>query len=846
MQGLRKSDSQNPHLSAGFSFLRSSVSAVIESTSELVCVATMTTTATATTATTTKTTATTTTTTITTTTTTTAGDIKPMSTTAQSFSCASWRSCAGGWALKVCLWVLVAMCFEVLMVEAGTPRGRILSSLTADRDTIDFGYLMAGNDSAFVFRSLFFVNDGDEDLVVRDSGVEFSMLPPANAISEFSYPAVFPLSVEVGRGMSNPSVLTLRCQASTFLLDAPEGENAVKVRVRLAMPRVGMSDSTIAERFFVLRFVKTIRPLWITPRLNFDTLYAGSTLTAKATAILRNTDIRRGLIIDDTTWIAWSGSVKRFTFDASPLISFSRDTAKPRFVDIRYTAGSRGSDSVRFGAVHFNPSVLRQSIDTAYMELFGVSVEQEILISGARGKRTVVRGDTIDVGAWTIGARDSVRIAIENRGNISFFSRTTLTALRPTLNESFFIVDSLHRGKRHIAVSTSDSMHIVYAPASVGDHVVKVTLVSDIASRVQGVPDSVTRFEFYLRGVGRERVVTSVTQELLFDSVSVRPDCPTSRTINLRLRNSSNNAAEVVSIRSLPAQGFSISSAAITIPAQSDTVIAIVFAPTIVSQYNAVLIIQSGVDDGPILLQLKGVGVPPGTMDISLPAEQRVFPGNDIVVPLWGRGDLIRTASRCIALLDYDTTVLRFREYDNINCAAASGIVQFGRSQGRLTMEINMPVSFFAKDTLIKLRFQSMLGLRDRTSLSIPQIRFGDKSCEQIFSTVPTTSEVKLDSLCGLREKLPAGSVASFALQAPAPNPLRESGIVSYRVATAGNVQVAIYNLVGECVHMIASGYHSVGAYEGHVPGTLLENGVYVIRLQIGNYSEDAPLVVSH
>ena len=821
MQSMRKSDSQNPHLSAGFSFLRSSVSAIKEATREFVRAISMIVP-------------------------TIVGETVTTITTVQYFSRISPLCWAGRWVLKVCTWVVAALCFQVLTVEAGTPRGRILSSLTTDRDTIDFGYLMAGNDSAFVFRSLYFVNDGDVDLVVRDSGVEFSRLPPANSISEFSFPAVFPLPVEVGRGILSPSVLTLRCQASTFLLDAPEGENAVKVRVRLAMPRVGLSDSTIAERTFVLRFIKTVRPLWITPRLNFDTLYAGSSLTAKATAILRNTDIRRGLIIDDTTLLAWSGSAKRFVFDASPLISFSRDTAKPRFVDIRYTAGPRGSDSVRFGAVHFNPSVLRQSIDTAYMELCGVSVEQKILISGAKGKRTVVRGDTIDVGAWTVGARDSVGIAIENRGNISFFSRTTLTAVQPTLNESFFIVDSLHRGKRHIAVSALDSMRIVYAPATVGNHLAKVTLVSDIASRVLGVPDSVTRFEFYLRGVGRERVVTSLTQELLFDSVSVRPDCPTSRTINLRLRNSSNTAAEVVNIRSLPAQGFSISSSAFIIPAQSDTVIAIVFAPTMVSQYNAVLIIQSGVDDGPILLQLKGVGVPPGTMDISLPAEQRVFPGNDIVVSLWGRGDLIRTASRCIALFDYDTTVLRFREYDNINCAAASGIVQFGRTQGRMTMEINMPVSFFAKDTLIKLRFQSMLGLRDRTSLSIPQIRFGDQSCEQIFSTVPTTSEVKLDSLCGLRDKLPIGPVAAFAVQSPSPNPLRESGVLTYRVATAGYVQVAIFNLVGECVYVIASGFHSVGSYEGHIPGMQLENGVYVIRLHAGNYNEDTPLVVSH
>lgn len=741
---------------------------------------------------------------------------------------------------------VIAVCLTCGATTAGTPKGRILGSLTNDKDTIDFGYLMAGNDSAFVYRDVFFVNDGDEDLVVRDSGVEIRVLAPTNSLSEFSYPAVFPLNVPVGRDTLNPVRLSLRCQASTFLLDAPEGENAVRLRVRLAFARTGKSDSTVSERVFVLRFVKTVRPLWVTPLIRFDSLYAGSSTFSQATVVLRNTDIRRTLLVDDTLSTVVSGSSGRFAFEQSPLISFSRDTAKPRTVGVRYTAGLRGTDSVRFGIVHFNPSVLKLGSDTTFMVMCGTSVEQELRLAGVRGRRAVLRGDTVDVGSWTVGAKDSVAIVVENRGNIPFFSRSELRSIDAGNETPFSILDTLHKGKRHIAVRQTDSMRVVFAPASVGTFVMKVILTSDIGTRIKGVPDSVGTIVFYLRGQGRERAVTSSVVDVNFDSVVVNDECPTTRTINLRLRNSSTSQTEIMGVRALPGLGYGVPSGTISIPAQSEAVVPIVFAPSVVGSYAAVLIIQSAIDDGPLLLQLSGVGVRPVTMELQIPSSQNVFPGHEIIVPVWGRADIMNKASRCSAVLDYDTTVLSFIDYDNIDCAAASGNVQIGRTQGGLRLQIVMAASFFTKDTLIKLRFRSMLGQRDRSALSVQTAQFGTESCAKIFSTVSPTGVVVLDSLCGLKDKLPRGPVAAFALRPPFPHPLTESATVRYRIPTAGDVRVGIYNLMGECVQTLASGYHGVGNYETSFPVTLLENGVYVMRLQSGMFSEDVTIVVSH
>ncbi|MFM8568730.1 MAG: hypothetical protein ACKOB6_03920, partial [Candidatus Kapaibacterium sp.] len=547
----------------------------------------------------------------------------------------------------------------------------------------------------------------------------------------------------------------------------------------------------------------------------------------------------------DTLTRAISGSAGRFTFLQSPLAPFARDSAKPRTIGVRYSAGSGGRDSVAFGIVQYNPSVLRMGSDTTISYLCGVSVRQDVRLAAVRGRRAVRNGDTVEVGSWTVGARDSVTVTMGNNGDLPFFSRSDMQV---SVGDGlpFVIIDSLHRGRRHIAVQKTDSMRIVFAPEKEGEYVTRVTLRSDIGTRVKGAPDSVSEVVFHLRGVGRRRSVTSGAAEVDFDCVVVNNECPTTRTINLRVRNSSSENARITGIRVFPPQGYTVPVDTLTIAAQSDGVIPIVFAPTTIASYAAVLIVQSAIDDGPLLLQLSGVGVRPGTMDLRLPSMQSVFPGHEVMVPLWGRSDLMNKASRCTALLDYDSTVLAYTGYDDIDGAAASGDVRIEREQGMLRMRITMASTFFTKDTLIRLRFRSMLGLRDRSPLSVVSVRFGSKDCEEIFTTSAQTSVVVLDSLCGLADKLPRGPVTSFSLRAPHPHPLKESGIVTYTVATGGEVRVGVYNLVGECIRVLATGFHAAGPYAVELPSSEMDDGVYVMRLQSGMYREDVTIVVSH
>ncbi|MGD8780850.1 MAG: T9SS type A sorting domain-containing protein [Ignavibacteria bacterium] len=57
-------------------------------------------------------------------------------------------------------------------------------------------------------------------------------------------------------------------------------------------------------------------------------------------------------------------------------------------------------------------------------------------------------------------------------------------------------------------------------------------------------------------------------------------------------------------------------------------------------------------------------------------------------------------------------------------------------------------------------------------------------------------------------------AIKSFTLLQNYPNPFNPSTTIEYQIPEAGNVEVRIYNIVGELVKTIKSGYHNAGSYK--------------------------------
>jgi hypothetical protein len=82
-----------------------------------------------------------------------------------------------------------------------------------------------------------------------------------------------------------------------------------------------------------------------------------------------------------------------------------------------------------------------------------------------------------------------------------------------------------------------------------------------------------------------------------------------------------------------------------------------------------------------------------------------------------------------------------------------------------------------------------------------------------------------------------AGNPDRFTLNQNYPNPFNPSTILSYTLMTDGYVKLTVYNLVGQSVQVLVDGFRTAGDYEVSFDASELPAGIYLYKLQVGDYS---------
>ena len=98
-------------------------------------------------------------------------------------------------------------------------------------------------------------------------------------------------------------------------------------------------------------------------------------------------------------------------------------------------------------------------------------------------------------------------------------------------------------------------------------------------------------------------------------------------------------------------------------------------------------------------------------------------------------------------------------------------------------------------------------------------------------------------SVVGVENQDPA-IPRSFGLSQNYPNPFNPVTTISYRIATTSQVSLAVLDLLGREIEVIESGKRVPGAYEVTFDGSGLPSGIYLYRLEAGDFVETKSLVL--
>jgi serine protease AprX len=76
------------------------------------------------------------------------------------------------------------------------------------------------------------------------------------------------------------------------------------------------------------------------------------------------------------------------------------------------------------------------------------------------------------------------------------------------------------------------------------------------------------------------------------------------------------------------------------------------------------------------------------------------------------------------------------------------------------------------------------------------------------------------------------------------PNPFSNATTISYSLPKPGDVSLKLYDVTGQLVKVLASGYHNAGTSSFLVPRSSLSSGIYMLKLVTENSSTTEKLII--
>ena len=84
----------------------------------------------------------------------------------------------------------------------------------------------------------------------------------------------------------------------------------------------------------------------------------------------------------------------------------------------------------------------------------------------------------------------------------------------------------------------------------------------------------------------------------------------------------------------------------------------------------------------------------------------------------------------------------------------------------------------------------------------------------------------------------------SFSLGDAYPNPFNPTTVMELNMSVAGDIQVDVYNLLGQSVATITSGYKEIGKYNLTWDATDAASGVYFVKAQADGFTKIQKLML--
>ena len=100
------------------------------------------------------------------------------------------------------------------------------------------------------------------------------------------------------------------------------------------------------------------------------------------------------------------------------------------------------------------------------------------------------------------------------------------------------------------------------------------------------------------------------------------------------------------------------------------------------------------------------------------------------------------------------------------------------------------------------------------------------------------------ETIVGVEEDWRGGTPLEFELFQNYPNPFNPTTIIRYGLPKESSVKVIVYNILGEIVNTLVDNVQKSGYYEVNFNASNLATGIYIYRIQAGDFVETKKMVL--
>lgn len=236
-----------------------------------------------------------------------------------------------------------------------------------------------------------------------------------------------------------------------------------------------------------------------------------------------------------------------------------------------------------------------------------------------------------------------------------------------------------------------------------------------------------------------------------------------------------------------------------------------------------------------------------GAMDIT--GEDHALPGGTVVRPIVLR-EYDSVSSRQIRItLRFDSTFARLREGRNIPSMLEGTLLsewivtRLQQSRGHMMIELQTPTDSLAlRSPGVLLRPSFLLYLGDTLAGPLDvQIELPDRNCTALQID---GAGLRVDSICGLTNRMIEHFGMKYALHPPTPNPFTSIATIDFSIGLDGPVRMDVSNAAGEHVAMLVNEYLKPGEYRLHWNASGMPSGLYYCRIWSGDWNATAALIL--